>query len=307
MRFSPAGTSWRIGARRRVERGRTWASRCASKSALRIFNLPPLEFHSMLDNIRIVLVEPAGSANIGAVCRAMANMGLRELVLVAPQCDVNTADSRAYAMHGQWILHAARIVPDVPAALAECVLTIATTAKLGLYRRQAAAPPDETARIALAAAQSGPVAFAFGREASGLTTAELLHFDRIVTIPANPEYPVLNLAAATLIVCYELWQAAQAAAGEPPLPAAIPPEPANDERKRMMFTLLFEALDQIDYFRGQSPDHLKYAIRQALGRAQLSIIECDVLIGVARQIQYYVRNYGVDLRAARAQNAAETE
>lgn len=251
----------------------------------------------MLEKIRIVLVEPAGSANIGAVCRAMANMGLRDLTLVAPQCEVNTPESRAYAMHGRSILHAARLVATIPEAVADCVQTIATTAKLGLYRRQAAAPPKETAHLALDAAQQGRVAFAFGRETTGFTDAELLHFDRILTIPANPEYPVLNLAAAALIVCYELWQAAQERAGRPVLPTAIQHELANDQRKRAMFELLFEALDQIDYFRGQSPDHLKYALRQVLGRANLSIIECDVLIGVARQIQYYVRMCGVDLRA----------
>ena len=42
----------------------------------------------MLAQIRIVLVSPSGPANVGAVCRAMANMGLSELVIVAPRCDV---------------------------------------------------------------------------------------------------------------------------------------------------------------------------------------------------------------------------
>ena len=39
----------------------------------------------MFDNLTIVLVEPQHPGNIGAVARAMKNMGLRHLVLVNPK------------------------------------------------------------------------------------------------------------------------------------------------------------------------------------------------------------------------------
>jgi tRNA C32,U32 (ribose-2'-O)-methylase TrmJ len=42
----------------------------------------------VLSNIRIVLVGTLYSGNVGSVCRAMANMGIRDLVLAGPQiCD----------------------------------------------------------------------------------------------------------------------------------------------------------------------------------------------------------------------------
>ncbi|HPM25144.1 MAG TPA: TrmH family RNA methyltransferase, partial [Phycisphaerae bacterium] len=72
----------------------------------------------MLTNVRIVLISPSGPANIGAACRAMANMGLSELVIVAPRCAVDDEVAVAYATHGVEILHAARVVADIPAALA---------------------------------------------------------------------------------------------------------------------------------------------------------------------------------------------
>ena len=37
-----------------------------------------------ISNIKIVLVRPQGMLNVGSVARAMKNMGLGELALVAP-------------------------------------------------------------------------------------------------------------------------------------------------------------------------------------------------------------------------------
>ncbi len=245
----------------------------------------------MLSHVRMVLVSPSGPANIGAVCRAMANLGLSELVLVAPRCDPRDAAAVAYAAHGKHVLDAARVVRDVPAALAGCVRTYATSSKLGLYRRQAAITPAEAAAEAVALTATGPVACVFGREDYGLKNEELLHFDRLVTIPADETYPVLNLAAAVTIVCYELRQAWLRRTGQPPLPMILDPGPATDEQKQVLFARLFDALDQIGFFFGQNPDHLKYALRHLLGRVNLNVNEADILIGLARQIRWYVAHH----------------
>ena len=43
---------------------------------------------TVLSNFRVVLVGTLYHGNVGSVCRAMANMGLRELVLAGPRrCD----------------------------------------------------------------------------------------------------------------------------------------------------------------------------------------------------------------------------
>lgn len=243
----------------------------------------------MWSGVRIVLVSPSGPANVGAVCRAMANLGLSDLVIVSPRCDVRAEAAVAYAAHGQPVLDHARVVADVPAALAGCVRTYATSSKLGLYRRQAAITPAEAA--AEVVQTPGPVAFAFGREDHGFQTRELLHFDRIVSIPAEESYPVLNLAAAVVIVCYELRKAWLATAGKPPLPLAIDHGLATHEQKETLFARLFDALDRVGFFFGPNPDHLKYALRHLLGRLDLSVNEADILIGLARQIRWYVDHH----------------
>ncbi len=245
----------------------------------------------MLSRVRIVLVSPSGPANIGATCRVMANMGLSELVIAAPRCNVYDEAAAAYAAHGKAVLDAAAVVPDIPTALEGCVRSYASSSKLGLYRRQAAIPPAEAAPEALRTAAQGPVAFAFGREDYGLKDRELLHFDRIVSIPAAESYPVMNLAAAVAVICYELRRAWLALAGQSPLSMTIDPGVATDEKKQVLFARLFDALDAVGFLFGQNPDHLKYALRHMFGRVDLSVNEVDILIGLARQIRWYVDHH----------------
>lgn len=245
----------------------------------------------MLSRIRIVLVSPSGPANVGAACRAMANMGLSDLVIVAPRCNPKDEVAIAYATHGRPVLDAARVVADIPAALTGCVRSYATSSKLGLYRRQAAITPAEAAPEAIQQAAAGTVAFAFGREDYGLPTRELLHFDRIVAIPAAEAYPVMNLAAAVAVFCYELRQAWLAAEGRAALPMALDPGVVTDEKKQVLFERLFDALERVGFFFGQNPDHLKYALRHLFGRIDLSVNEVDILIGLARQIRWYVDHH----------------
>ena len=218
-------------------------------------------------------------------------MGLSELVVVDPRCEVCDEQAVAYAAHGRSVLDNACVVKELPAAMEGCLRTFATTSKLGMYRRQAAITMSDAATEVREAMRQGPIAFAFGRENFGLRTDELLHFDRVVTIPANESYPVLNLAAAVTIVCYELRRAWTAVGGQPELPMAMHSGWAPHERKEMLFKHLFDALDQIGFFFGQNPDHLKYALRHLFGRIDLSINEADILIGMAKQIQWYAQNH----------------
>ena len=253
----------------------------------------------MLDRVRIVLVRPIRPGNLGAVCRAMVNMGLSDLVLVAPECDRGDPQAQGFAARAKPLLERARIVDSITAALDGCVKTFATSAKGGMYRRQAGVSAENGAELALEAMANGRVAIAFGPEDHGLVMRELLEFDRVIEIPADPEYPVLNLAAAVTVVCYELRQewlrrvgGSQAVLNDEPL--------ASDERKRTLYAKLFEALDEIGFFGGQqNPDHLKFALRRIFGRVDLTVNEVDILIGMTQQIRWYVdRHPGPDVSSA---------
>lgn len=240
----------------------------------------------MLDRIRIVLVRPQRSGNVGSAARVMMNMGLRDLVLVAPECDISDEQAQGYAMRAKSRLSAARIVPDVPAALAGCVKSFATSGKGGFYRKQAGLTVRDAAGLAIELTGGGVVAIAFGPEDRGLVLEELLLFDRVVEIPSNPDYPALNLAAAVAVVCYELRQAQLAgAAARADLGQR---ELADEARKNAMFQHLFDALDRIGYFyHQQRKEHLELGLRHLLGRVELGVNEVDILIGIAKQMHYY--------------------
>src|SRR5947209_6790750 len=123
-----------------------------------------------LSNCRVVLVRPKTAANVGAAARALRNMGLSRLVLVAPEAD--PADPRAELLatsHAADVLRAARVVGTIEEAVADCLLVAATSANVGgLFRRQTVGAPEDVMPHLLRVLPSGPAALVFGPEATGL-------------------------------------------------------------------------------------------------------------------------------------------
>jgi tRNA/rRNA methyltransferase len=235
-----------------------------------------------LTNCRVVLVRPEVAANVGAAARALRNFGLRELVLVAPQADPADREARRLSTHGEAILTAARVVPDFAAAVADCVLVAGTSARVGgLFRDQSAGWPDEVMPRLVGALGQGPVALVFGPEPSGLTNDEVSRCHFLIHIPADPEYPALNLAQSVAVCLYELrrqWlRAAAPSAAEPVAPFA--------EQERM-YAHLRRGLEAIHFLYGDKADALMHAVRHLLGRAGPTAMEVKLLHGLARQMEW---------------------
>src|SRR4051794_18056810 len=97
-----------------------------------------------LSRTRVVLVRPKTAANLGAVARVMRNFGLADLVLIAPEAEVDDPRGRLLATHAEDILERARVVPDLDAAAGDCLLVVGTSARTGgLFRRQSVGTPGE--------------------------------------------------------------------------------------------------------------------------------------------------------------------
>jgi len=175
-------------------------------------------------NIRIVLVEPAGPLNVGSVARVMKNMGLRQLILVNPQCDYLGEEARLMAVRAADILETAKVVESLPQALVGCVRAIATTGDDCRSQPTKLESPADALPWLLEA----PSALIFGREDCGLTNAELNRAQRLIRIPSSDAYTSLNLAQAVAICCYELYR--EEGRSQPP-PA--PPKGGNSGRRRM--------------------------------------------------------------------------
>lgn len=171
-----------------------------------------------LEQIRIVLVEPAGPLNVGAIARVMKNFGLRQLVLVNPQCDPLSAEARLLAVHAADVLEAAHPVATLSEALTGCQRAVATTGRDRTTLPIRLESPQDCLpwlRSPLADGTLPAAALIFGREDSGLTNAELNLAQRFVQIPTSEAYASMNLAQAVAVCCYELAAGQQSAARRP--------------------------------------------------------------------------------------------
>jgi tRNA/rRNA methyltransferase len=243
-----------------------------------------------LHHIRIVLVEPAGALNIGSIARVMKNMGLSQLVIVNPQCDVNGEEATRMSVHAIDLLTAARIVPDLPTALAGCTRVIATTA-----RERAIPTLLETPRQALPwlVESNEPTALIFGREDSGLTNAELNYATRYLRIPVGSEYSSLNLAQAVGVCAYELQVCAsdleldrQDIRSQIPQQLDIAPVELVEGYYQQLETLLLE----IGYLLPHTATHRMEKIRRLYNRSQLSPNEVALLRGILRQVNWAIKS-----------------
>lgn len=152
--------------------------------------------------MRIVLVEPQHPGNVGAVARAMANFGISDLALVNG-CEIND-DGYARSKSGRPILENLKRFNTMEKALADCDIAIGTSGiKPEGDKRWFRAPNDVKKINQLINKRENP-ALIFGRENYGLYREELALCEVTITIPTNPDYPILNLSHAVGIVLYEI-------------------------------------------------------------------------------------------------------
>ena len=240
---------------------------------------------SILSRCRVVLVKPHFAGNLGSVARVMRNFGLTDLVLVAPYTFPDNPEARRLATHGEGILDTTRIVPDIGDAVADCVLTLATSAlTAGLVRRGMIGTPAELMPRMVEAAERGPVAIVFGPEPHGLSNEEVSRCHGMIHIPVDGAYPALNLAQAATVCCYELRKAWSARVNEERATPAPGPAIAPHAEQERMFEHLRDGLRAVGFLFGERQDTLMHAMRQLIGRAQPSSAEVRMLHGLARQL-----------------------
>jgi len=188
----------------------------------------------LLSDVIIVLSRPAEAGNVGAVCRAMKNMGLSRLRLAAPDFTVpgafskadagdaeiqdqgslseagfgyggNLAVIQARAVHAKDVWEGAETFGSLAGAVKDCGVVIGTTRRRGRRRKQITMTPAETA--AFLKGHPGPAALVFGNERTGLEDEELGLCNLASHIPADAAFPSLNLSHAVMIYAYELFKA----------------------------------------------------------------------------------------------------
>lgn len=238
----------------------------------------------VLKNIRIVLVGTLYSGNVGSVCRAMANMGIRDLMLAGPQICDNWEDASKLAVHATDILDARREAATLAEAVADCAFVVGTTARGGLYR-QHVKTPREVAPELLRLAANGKVALVFGREDKGLFNDEIGLCTHLIRIPVHPDYTSLNLSQAVLLCCYELYGAL--GTYEPPVEKSLP---AVAVHKQKLMEKWREMLLLIGFMKEDKADHMMQGVQRIFSRGVYSEDDVAIMMGVARQSDWAAKN-----------------
>ena len=234
-----------------------------------------------LKHVHVVLSHPSEARNVGAVCRAIKNAGISGLTIVT-ESEIDLESARPLAVDARDILDAARIVPDLPAALAGSTLVAGITRRVGQRRKLVSFAPWQLAEKVAGLASTGAVAIVFGNEQSGLSDAELELCHMAVRIPSSPDLPSLNLSHAVQVIAYELF-VADLAGRAAAIPAAHQPVSAQELAAEV--AQVVKSLEGLGFHTQKGPQGMSTFLTDILGRAMLSPAEAHRLRALFEKLE----------------------
>lgn len=242
------------------------------------------------DNIKIVLVNTSHPGNIGAAARAMKNMGLSQLVLVQPE-DFPSGVAIGRSASAVDVIENAVVLESLEEAIADCSLVIGTSAR----SRKIPWPmvtPESCAEKIVGESSTSKTALVFGREDAGLNNDELQLCNFHVQIPTNPYCSSLNLAAAVMVICYELFKADTAS-----VPAVVKEEDefwdqekATGEQVEHFYEHLERVMIKIKFHDPENPRQLMQRMRRLFSRIRIDVMEMNILRGILSNIEYHIKD-----------------
>jgi len=258
---------------------------------------------------RFVLIQTSHAGNVGATARAMKTMGFHDLVLVAPRWPnvLRREETIQRASGALDVLENARIVATLDEALqgmTHLCATAMTPRDFGPPTRTPRAhfevllnqelPAQEQqgveADLAMNSSERG-VAFLFGCERFGMANEDVYRCHVALSIPTNPQFGSLNLAAAVQLIAYEWRQAL----GGFDAPASAPQgERADAAQLAGMLAHWQQALADIGFLDPAAPKKLMPRLNQLFNRAQPTVEEIHILRGVAKSMAEAARRKRLD-------------
>lgn len=233
------------------------------------------------DNVSIVLVEPTESGNIGATTRAMKNMGFSSLELVNPP--EMTEQATWFAHNSMDVLRGAISHSTLEEAIADKALVIGVSRRKGKRRGQWISI-EEAAMKAMETGRKNKVALLFGREQKGLFNEETFECNYMITIPAEPKQPSLNLSHAVMVVVYEFHKTAIEMAGK----AKPKPKLAPHRELKKLYDRMYDILVSLGYTKWGDREmgkNIIAAIKNFLDRTEMEERDVRILNGVCGRLE----------------------
>ena len=236
--------------------------------------------------LKIVLVEPAGTINVGSVARLCENFNINELRLVSPKCDYLAKESKKMAVRGIKILEEAKIYKDLNSALSDCSRIIATCGRkdhgeIPLFSNK------DALRWALESDREETIAIVFGREDRGLSNEELLKANKVISLNTSDNYPSLNLSHAVAIILHQLNQFNKLDLVKPNIKNS---SPSNLITLEDCINDLGSLLIDIGFLMKHTYKAKITKIKQMLIRAEVKDDEVALIRGIISQTRWAIKN-----------------
>ena len=236
----------------------------------------------MLNNVKVVLVGTSHPGNIGSAARAMKVMGLTNLVLVDPQCEVDD-QTLALAAGAADIAQSAQVVATLNEAVEDCSLVVGSSARSRTLEWPMLEPRECGVKF-VQEGHSSPVALVFGRERTGLTNEELQLCHYHACIPANPEYSSLNLAMAVQTFSYEI-RMAYLDKERSQYDVEDEVEYPRHKELEMFYSHLEKVAKQTQFINDDQPGKVMNKVRRLFNRARPESQELNILRGILRSVE----------------------
>ena len=229
-------------------------------------------------SVRVVLVGTTHPGNIGAVARAMKNMGLTDLALVGPRFFPHE-EATARASGAEDVLEKAIVCETLEDALSDCHFAVGASARSRAIEWPTYEPRECAARL-VEESGNGRVAVVMGPEKSGLSNEHLDRCQALLTIPTNPDFSSLNLAMAVQVITYELRLATLER--QPDAESEIPP--ATSEEMEHFYRHLEAVITMTGFLNPDQPRTLMRRLRRLFNKSAPDQNEINILRGILTSV-----------------------
>lgn len=233
---------------------------------------------------RAIVLEPESSGNIGFIARLAENFAVDELVLVDPQCNLQSEEAQKYASNAQDRLRQARQVDSLEQAAEDLDVLVGTTG-IDVSEENILRNSITSREMTDELPQDTDIGILLGREGTGLSNEELERCDFVVRIPTSPEYEVMNLSHAASVLFYELYLHVEDTADvEDGSTSAEDGKNSGRTQRDVLENLFKDATENLDWERHRT-DKTVRAFRNILGRSYATDREVALLLGAFREMR----------------------
>jgi len=250
------------------------------------------EANGKLDDLdlSIVLINVESSGNVGSIARVMKNFGYRKLILFNPKEEPKSKYAYGFAMHAQEILENAQVIYNDNQEESEALkkflqrfdVVIGTSAK-GIVRKNLKRIPIFLNELDFTLfTEKSKVALVFGRESTGLTNNEIKLMDFLLRIPADYNYPTLNISQAVGIILYSFYLNSHQISRKEILPA-------SKTERDLLLKYISDTIDNIPMQEFRTERTLQ-SFKNFLGRSFLSEKETSYLLHFFQKVNLALEN-----------------